>query len=64
MIQLAIYYLLVGTIVGFCLEGITRATGQNLNGAERFWLIVLWPIMLVTFIFNVIVGFFKGKDDE
>ena len=64
MIQLAIYYLLVGTIVGFCLEGITRATGQNLNGAERFWLIVLWPIMLVTFTFNFIVGLFKGNDNE
>ena len=64
MIQLALYYLLVGTVIGFCLESVTRATGQNVNGAERFWLIVIWPIMLVTFIFMFIVGFFKGKNDE
>jgi len=64
MIQLIALYLLAGTIVGFFLESVVRAVGESFNGWERASVIITWPIMLVVFIFNFIIGFFKGKDDE
>ena len=61
---LVIYYLLAGTVVGFSLECVVRKLGnQNINGYERFNLIVFWPIMFVIFIVMFIVGIFKGKDE-
>ena len=59
---LVIYYLLAGTVVGFSLACVVRKLGnQNINGYERFNLIVFWPIMFVIFIVMFIVGIFKGK---
>ncbi len=52
-------YLLAGTVVGFCLESIVRWTDQEVTMGERFSLIVLWPIMFITFVINFIRGFFQ-----
>ena len=52
-------YLLVGTLVGFCLEAVIRWTGNELNGGERIVVITLWPLMGVMFIINFIKGFFE-----
>ena len=57
MILLAVQYLLVGTILGFLIEHIIRWTGENVDHQERIWLIILWPIMLLVFIFNLLKGF-------
>lgn len=65
MIELTIFqyygliYLLVGTIMGFILESIVRSTGEEeVNMRERFSLIVLWPFMVMVFIYSFIKGFF------
>ena len=60
MINIILYYLLVGTVVGFFLERAVVATGNHLSLLERASVITLWPIMLVVFI----VYFFKGMSDE
>jgi hypothetical protein len=60
MINTILYYLLVGTIVGFFLEKAVVATGNHLSLLERASVIILWPIMLAIFIFY----FFKGMSDE
>jgi len=58
--ELLAIYLLVGTIVGFGLETIIRAfTDMEVNGWERLSLITLWPIMVVIFLYNLLIGFFK-----
>jgi len=58
--ELLAIYLLVGTIVGFGLETIVRAfTDDEVNGWERLSLITLWPLMVIIFLYNLIVGFFR-----
>ena len=58
--ELLAIYLLVGTIVGFGLETIIRAfTDMGVNGWERLSLIILWPIMVIIFLYNLLIGFFK-----
>jgi hypothetical protein len=52
-------YLLIGTGVGCILESIVRWSNQDVSRGERISLIVLWPLMLITFIYNFIKGFFE-----
>ena len=59
MITLIAQYLLVGVVVACLLEAVVRWTGQDINGAERVWMIVGWPLMAIVFIYN----FFKGLID-
>ena len=59
MIQLIALYLLAGTIVGFFLEKVVRATDQDVNGYERFNLIVFWPFMALIFIVSFIKSMFE-----
>lgn len=59
MWELTIYYLLIGTIVGFLLEATVRAVGEYFSWGERASVIILWPIMFITFMYNFIKGMFK-----
>tara|TARA_B100001564_G_C20104997_1_gene430943 strand:+ start:193 stop:369 length:177 start_codon:yes stop_codon:yes gene_type:complete len=58
MFQLILYYLLVGTAVAFFLELVVRAVDFQVSVGERAVLIILWPIMLLVFLFNFIRGLF------
>ena len=55
-------YLFIGTIVGLTLESTIRWTGEDVNGIERFWLITVWPLMVLIFIFYFLKSLF-GIDD-
>ena len=59
MILLIAQYLLVGTVLGFLIEFVIRNTGYDVDGQERIWLIVLWPLMLIIFIIYFIKGLFE-----
>jgi len=61
-LELICLYLLFGTIIGFFLERTIRWTGEGVSGVERFWLITLWPIMILAFIYYFFVGLF-GSDE-
>jgi len=52
------YYGLLGVIIGFFMEKAIISSEQTVNWQERFWLITLWPIMLVIFIFYFIKSLF------
>jgi len=52
-------YFLIGTIIGFFLEFVMVATGENVEWGERITMITLWPIMGIAFIWNFIKGFFE-----
>ena len=56
MITLIAQYLLVGVVVACLLEAVVRWTGQDINGTERVWMIVGWPLMAFVFIYNFIKG--------
>jgi FtsH-binding integral membrane protein len=55
-------YLFIGTIVGLIIESTIRWTGEDVNGIERFWLITVWPLMVLIFIFYFLRSLF-GIDD-
>ena len=55
------YYLLIGIVPALLLEVACRKTGFNIGHMERLCLIVLWPLMLLVFVWNFVKGFFKGK---
>tara|TARA_R110002153_G_scaffold88011_4_gene217074 strand:+ start:2661 stop:2852 length:192 start_codon:yes stop_codon:yes gene_type:complete len=58
--ELLLIYLLVGTIAGFGLETMVKAfTKEEVSGWERLSLITLWPFMILLFLINFIIGFFK-----
>ena len=52
------YYGLLGVIIGFFMEKAIISSEQTVKWQERFWLIILWPIMLVIFIFHFIKALF------
>jgi len=56
----AIYYGLLGVITGFLMEIAVVSTGEVIRGQERFWLIVLWPIMSMVFAYNFFKKLFNG----
>ncbi len=49
-------YLLAGVIIAFILEYIIRAMDNDVSGKERYAMIVLWPIMVIIFIYYFIKG--------
>ena len=55
-------YLLIGTIVGLVIEYTIRWTGNEVNGIERFWLITIWPLMVLIFVFYFLKGLFDIDD--
>jgi hypothetical protein len=57
--ELILLYLLVGVLIGFMIESLIRVTGNDLNGSERYSLIVFWPIMLVVFLYYFIKSLFN-----
>lgn len=58
-------YLFIGTIVGLFLETTIRISSQSVNMSERFWMITLWPIMLLIFLYYFFKHmFFNINDDE
>ena len=59
MIVLVAQYLLVGVVIALFLELIIRWTDQEVTHLERFQMIVGWPVMVVIFIYNFIVGMFS-----
>ncbi len=60
--KLICLYLLIGTIIGFVLERTIRWVGEEVSGNERFWLVTLWPIMVLAFIYYFFVGLFNSDD--
>jgi len=60
MILLAVEYLLAGLVISFVIEHVIRWSGNDVNLGERFWMIGLWPIMIVVFL----VYFVKGILDK
>ena len=48
--ELICLYLLVGTIIGFLMEEMFRWADEDVSGIERFWLVTLWPLMILIFI--------------
>jgi len=56
MITLITYYLLIGLIVTFGIEHVIKWNGMDVTFGERLWSIVLWPIMIVVFVYNFIKG--------
>lgn len=55
-------YLLIGTIIGLVIEYTIRWTGNEVNGIERFWLITIWPLMVLIFVYYFLRSLF-GIDD-
>ena len=55
MILLA-QYLLAGVIIGFLIEHVIRWAGDNVDFGERIQMIMLWPIVLVVFVYHFIKG--------
>jgi high-affinity Fe2+/Pb2+ permease len=61
-LEFALFYLLSGIIVAFTLESVLRWLGNNISGIERFYLIVLWPVMLISVVFYFIKSLFEDDD--
>lgn len=60
--ELICLYLLVGTIIGFLMEEMFRCVDEDVSGIERFWLVTLWPLMILIFIYYLLVGIFNSND--
>jgi uncharacterized protein YacL len=64
MLNILWIYLFIGTIVGLLLETMVRMSYNSVNMYERFWLITLWPIMLLIFLYYFFKHLFFNIDDE
>ena len=64
MFNYVITYLFIGTIVGLMLETVIRMRYDTVKPIERFWLIVLWPLMLMIFMYYFFKHLFFNIDDE
>jgi len=64
MLNILWIYLLIGTIVGLLLETMVRISYNSVNMYERFWLITLWPLMLLIFLYYFFKHLFFNIDDE
>jgi len=64
MLQILWLYLFIGTIVGLLLETMVRMSYSSVNMYERFWLITLWPLMLLIFLYYFFKHLFFNIDDE
>ena len=55
-IMILLTYFLLGVVSGFLIElSIHRLTDYKVGHLERFFLITLWPIMVIVWIYNFIV---------
>jgi len=57
-------YLFIGTIVGFFIETMIRIGGESINMSERFWLLTMWPLMLIIFLYYFFKHLFFNLDDD
>ena len=64
MLNILWVYLFIGTIVGLFLETMIRMDNNYVNMYERFWVITLWPLMLMIFIYYFLKHLFFNIDDE
>jgi len=64
MLNILWIYFFIGTIVGLLLETMVRMSYNSVNMYERFWLITLWPIMLLIFLYYFFKHLFFNIDDE
>ena len=64
MLHILWVYLFIGTIVGLFLETMIRMDNNYVNMYERFWVITLWPLMLMIFIYYFLKHLFFNIDDE
>ena len=64
MLNILWIYLFIGTVVGLLLETMVRMSYNSVNMYERFWLITLWPIMLLIFLYYFFKHLFFNIDDE
>jgi len=64
MLNILWIYLFIGTIVGLLLETMVRMSYNSVNMYERFWLITLWPLMLLIFLYYFFKHLFFNIDDE
>jgi len=64
MLNILWVYLFIGTIVGLLLETMVRMSYNSVNMYERFWLITLWPLMLLIFLYYFFKHLFFNIDDE
>jgi uncharacterized protein YacL len=64
MLHMIWTYLFIGTIVGLLLETMVRMSYNSVNMYERFWLITLWPLMLMIFMYYFLKHLFFNIDDE
>ena len=62
MLNILWIYLFIGTIVGLFLETMIRMDNNYVSMYERFWVITLWPLMLMIFIYYFLRSLF-GIDD-
>jgi hypothetical protein len=55
-IMILLTYFLLGVVSGFLIElSIHKLTDYKVGYLERFFLITLWPIMVIVWIYNFIV---------
>ena len=55
-IMILLTYFLLGVVSGFLIElSIHKLTDYKVGHLERFFLITLWPIMVIVWIYNFIV---------
>jgi len=64
MLNILWVYLFIGTIVSLLLETMVRMSYNSVNMYERFWLITLWPLMLLIFLYYFFKHLFFNIDDE
>jgi len=64
MLNILWIYLFIGTIVGLFLETMIRMDNNYVSMYERFWVITLWPLMLMIFIYYFLKHLFFNIDDE
>ena len=64
MLHMIWTYLFIGAIVGLFLETMVRISYNSVNMYERFWLITLWPLMLMIFMYYFFKHLFFNIDDE
>lgn len=64
MLNILWIYLFIGMIVGLLLETMVRMSYNSVNMYERFWLITLWPLMLLIFLYYFFKHLFFNIDDE
>ena len=57
-------YLFIGTIVGLFIETTIRMDGESVNMSERFWMIIVWPLMLSIFLYYFFKHMFFNIDDD